>query len=122
MAPSCVILPTSASDVSSAIQLLVPAGCKFAVRNGGHGSVTGISNINGGVTIDLRGIDTIALNADNSLATVGGGQIWYNVYETLGQAGVTVPGGRDSNIGVAGSTLGGRCFPSSVFSLALTST
>ncbi len=115
MSPSSILLPTTANDVSTALSVLVGSSCKFAVRNGGHGSVTGISNIDGGVTIDLRGLSAITLNADNTLASVGSGQTWHGVYSALYKVGVTVPGGRDSNIGVAGSTLGGGwSSPSSV--------
>lgn len=108
MSPSCIVLPTTAQDVSLALSLLVPGSCKFAIRSGGHGSVPGISNIEDGVTFDLRGLNFTTLNDDNSLVSVGPGQIWYGVYSPLYQVGVTVPGGRDSGIGVAGSTIGGR--------------
>lgn len=109
MSPSCIVRPTAAEDVSSALNILVPGSCKFAVRSGGHGSVTGISNIQDGVTFDLRGLNSITISDDNSQVTVGPGQNWYGVYTALYKVGVTVPGGRDQNIGVAGSTLGGTC-------------
>ncbi|KAI0903589.1 hypothetical protein F4823DRAFT_568547 [Ustulina deusta] len=105
--PLCVVRPATAEDVSSAIDTLVGGSCKFAVRTGGHGSVTAISNIKHGVTIDMRGLDDITLNEDNSVATIGAGQVWGTTYSTLYQAGVAIPGGRDSGIGVGGSILGG---------------
>ncbi|KAI0118651.1 hypothetical protein GGR51DRAFT_497199 [Nemania sp. FL0031] len=105
--PSCVVRPTNAHDVSSALVILVEGSCYFAVRGGGHSSTKGASNINGGVTIDMRGLNSTTLNDDNSLATIGAGQIWGGAYSALHEVGVTIPGGRDNAIGVAGSILGG---------------
>ncbi|TGJ77603.1 hypothetical protein E0Z10_g10666 [Xylaria hypoxylon] len=104
--PLCVVRPTTAEDVSSAIVTLVGGSCKFAVRTGGHGSVTAISTIQHGITIDMRGLDAIALNDDNSVATIGAGQTWGPAYSALYQVGVTIPGGRDYGIGIGGSILG----------------
>ncbi|KAI0490287.1 hypothetical protein F4859DRAFT_500709 [Xylaria cf. heliscus] len=107
LSPSCVVQPTNANDVSSALLILVKGSCNFAVRGGGHSSTKGASNINGGVTIDMRGLNSITLNDDNSLATVGAGQIWGGVYSALHEVGVTIPGGRNNAIGVGGSVMGG---------------
>lgn len=107
LSPACVVRPANADDVSLALVTLIHDSCMFAVRGGGHSSTKGVSNIEGGVTIDMRGLNSTTLNEDHTLATVGGGQVWGGAYSALYQAGVTVPGGRDSGIGVAGSVVGG---------------
>ncbi|KAH6605695.1 fad binding domain-containing [Trichoderma cornu-damae] len=107
ISPSCILLATSAQDVSRALEVLVPLSCKFAVRSGGHGAIPGIANIQGGVTIDLSGLDGLALSKDKSTVDLGPGQIWGSVYTQLQASGVTVSGGRDGPVGVGGSVLGG---------------
>ncbi|RHZ58922.1 FAD-binding oxidoreductase [Aspergillus thermomutatus] len=107
ISPSCVLSATSAQDVSTALRVLVPKSCKFAVRSGGHGAIAGIANIQDGVTIDLSALNWIVPSADKSLVSVGPGQRWGGVYAALDTIGVSVPGGRDSPVGVGGTTLGG---------------
>ncbi|KAJ3577850.1 hypothetical protein NPX13_g2717 [Xylaria arbuscula] len=107
MMPSCVVRPTDALQVSSVLGNLVNGSCPFAVRGGGHSSAKGASNINGGVLIDMRSLNSTTLNHNSSLAVIGAGQIWGGAYSTLGARGVTVPGGRNNEIGVAGSVMGG---------------
>ncbi|RFU81866.1 fad binding domain-containing [Trichoderma arundinaceum] len=107
ISPSCILLATSAQDVSQALKVLVPLSCKFAVRSGGHGAIPGIANIQGGVTIDLTGLNGLALSKDKSTVDLGPGQTWGSVYTQLQASGVTVSGGRDGPVGVGGSVLGG---------------
>ncbi|KAL4943633.1 hypothetical protein BDV06DRAFT_221085 [Aspergillus oleicola] len=107
VSPSCVLSPTSAQDVSIALQILVPQSCEFAVRSGGHGALAGSANIGDGVTIDLSALNHTSVSPDNAFVSVGPGQLWGKVYATLDARGVSVPGGRDSPVGVGGATLGG---------------
>lgn len=52
--PYCFVQPENAQEVALAVKTLVDKTfCNFAVRSGGHSSVTGFSNIEDGVTIDL---------------------------------------------------------------------
>lgn len=111
MSPSCIFAPSSAKDISQALSnVLVPGSCIFAVRGGGHASLTAASNTNEGVTIDLRGINSTSLSEDNSKVSVGGGQTIGNIYTLLAQYGLTIPAARDFSIGIGGSTLGGQYF------------
>lgn len=81
--------------------------CKFAVKSGGHAAFAGASNIEGGVTLDLRKLNQIVVSADKKQTAVGAGNVWYDVYTKLQPMGLTVIGGRVSAIGVGGLTLGG---------------
>jgi FAD/FMN-containing dehydrogenase len=72
---------------------------------------TGSSNIKNGVTIDLRNINGIQVSDDRSTTNVGPGAKLRDLYETLDGIGLSVISGRDSNVGVAGITLGGTASP-----------
>ncbi|GAT28017.1 oxidoreductase, FAD-binding [Aspergillus luchuensis] len=130
--PSCVVFPDSADDVSIAITTIlaissgVPdtqkAGCQFAIRSGGHNSFGGASNIDNGVTIDLRALNSIRIQDAPSqkdededaqdkepqhTVLVGAGATWGEVYALLDPLGLSVAGGRAAQVGVGGLTLGG---------------
>lgn len=105
--PSCILYATSARDVSKALQVIVAKSCEFAVRSGGHGALKGLANVQDGVTIDLRGLNSIEPFRNNSLVAIGGGQTVGNVYAALQPLGLTISGGRSYDVGVGGSTLGG---------------
>lgn len=81
--------------------------CKFAVKSGGHAAFVGSSNIQDGVTVDLRNLNAVTLSADKQTASIGTGNTWYDVYSRLTPKGLSVIGGRVSAIGVGGLTLGG---------------
>ena len=106
--PLCFVSPQTANDVSATIGSLTSAGSvDFAIRSGGHTWFPGASNIQGGVTIDLRGLDSIDLSADKSTVSVGPGATWDAVYAKLDPLGLSVAGGRIAGVGVGGLTLGG---------------
>jgi hypothetical protein len=106
--PLCFVSPQTASDVSAAIGSLTSDGsCEFAIRSGGHMWFPGASSTQNGVTVDLRGINSIDLSADKSTVSVGPGATWDAVYAKLDPLGLSVAGGRIAGVGVAGLTLGG---------------
>ena len=108
LVPSCRITPTCTEDVSSAIKTLARANCQFAIRGGGHMSWAGAANIQDGVTIDLSQMNTVIVNDDEKVTRVGPGARWADVYSKLAPMNLSVVGGRVSDVGVAGLTLGGR--------------
>jgi FAD/FMN-containing dehydrogenase len=81
--------------------------CKFAVRGGGHSDVPGASNIQGGITIDLRALRSINVSSDRKVVSVGAGAKWGEVYTALDARGLKVIGGRAASVGVSGLLLGG---------------
>lgn len=106
--PLCFVSPQTTSDVSVAIGFLASEHlCDFAIRSGGHTWFPGASNIQGGVTIDLRGLNSIKLSADHSTVSTGPGATWDDVYAKLDPLQLTVAGGRVGGVGVGGLTLGG---------------
>ncbi|KAJ5740974.1 hypothetical protein N7493_000846 [Penicillium malachiteum] len=109
--PGCVFTPTSTADVSDFVKLVASGDIstpKFAFRCGGHSFFAGAANIDQGVTIDLRSLDSFELSEDQKTASVGGGSIWSDtIYTTLEAYNLTVPGGRIPGVGVGGFTTGG---------------
>jgi FAD/FMN-containing dehydrogenase len=87
--------------------ILVENWCMFAVKSGGHSFISGSSNSIGGVTIDLGQLSVVELLEDGTKAKIGTGATWGNVFAVLEYSGLAVTGGRLSDIGVGGFTLGG---------------
>ncbi|KAL9122301.1 MAG: hypothetical protein Q9187_001149 [Circinaria calcarea] len=113
LTPACIVTPSNTKDVATAIKTLASIFRKdasqghFAVRGGGHNSNAGSANIEDGVTLDLRALDGVAVNADKTVVSVGGGAVWGDVYMKLDAMNVSVSGGRVSGVGVGGLTTGG---------------
>jgi FAD/FMN-containing dehydrogenase len=104
------VQPRSTAEVALVLKTLTSPNnlqtCQFAIRSGGHGT-SGTSNIEGGVTLDLRYINAVEYDVERGHVTVGPGATWDDVYTTLEPLGVMVAGGRSSSVGVGGLTLGG---------------
>lgn len=105
--PACVFQPASAVEVAVSLLLSELTLCPFAVKSGGHAAFAGASNIQDGLTIDLVGLNSTALSRNSTIASVGAGNRWLDVYDWLDPMGLSVIGGRVSDIGVGGLTLGG---------------
>lgn len=114
--PSCIVQPSRAEDVADAVEILVKYGCQFSVKGGGHTPWAGAASINGGATIDMAKLDTTTLSHDKTIASIGAGSRWGEVYNTLIPTGYMIAGGRDSTVGVGGLILGGM--PKSRMSVA----
>jgi hypothetical protein len=107
LSPACIIQPTSTSELSLIIKILADFNTTFAVRGGGHNANLGFSNINGEITIDMRGMKEVELREKESVIRVGAGALWGEVYDAVEGRNVSVMGGRISTVGVGGLTTGG---------------
>lgn len=120
--PACMFRPHDATEVSQFVQEVVNAAqeegkedqhqrsdrTRFAIRGGGHSVFPGAANIDGGVTVDLRALNSVVLSDDGKLASVGGGGIWSEIYPQLEKSNLTVAGGRVAGVGVGGFLTGGE--------------
>ena len=106
--PTCRVNPTEAVDISATLLILEFTRCQFAVKSGGHASYAGGSNIQDGVTIDMKGFRKVELSPDKSLATVGSGIQSGQAADVLTPLGYAVTAGRVYDVGVGGFTLGGE--------------
>lgn len=75
------------------------------MKSGGHAAFAGASSIEGGITVDLAGLDSIVLSSDKKTVAVGPGNHWYDVYRYLDPYDLAVVGGRASTVGVGGLTV-----------------
>jgi FAD/FMN-containing dehydrogenase len=94
--------------VSIAIVIVKDQECPFAVKSGGHSHYAGASNIDNGLVFDLRNLNTVELSEDKTIASIGPGNRWLDVYLTLEKHKLAVAGGRLSTVGVGGFLLGGN--------------
>jgi hypothetical protein len=114
LVPACIVTPAHTNDVVIIIRtltLLIDFGfpkINFAIRGGGHTPWAGSANINGGVTIDMRSIDDVTVNQNETITSVGAGALWGDVYRKHDSLGLAVVGGRGSVIGVGGLLTGGN--------------
>jgi len=104
--PLAVVRATGAGDVQAAVRWAADAGVRVTARSGGH-SYAGYSTARGGLVVDLRGLDRIALSGASGTATVGPGAKLIDVYAKLAARGVTVPAGSCPTVGIGGLALGG---------------
>ena len=115
--PACIFTPTDAAEVSMFIKIINrKAGDsarratrpRFAIRSGGHTIWAGAANIEGGITVDMRSMNSLVLSPDKKVAMLGVGGIWSEIYEQLVPYNLTVMGGRVAGIGVGGLATGGE--------------
>lgn len=84
------------------------ASCPFAAKGGGHAAFPGSSSSDGGITVDFGPhMARVAPSADRSTVSLGPGNTWLRVYETLAPHNLSVVGGRVASVGVGGLLLGG---------------
>ena len=105
--PQCIFYPSSPPAVSTLVLLSRLTQCPFAVKSGGHAPFAGASSIEGGITVSLRNLDSIALSDDHKTAFIQPGNTWSRIYSELAKDDVSVIGGRVSPIGIGGLTTGG---------------
>jgi FAD/FMN-containing dehydrogenase len=93
-------------QVSAALAFARARDLRVAVRAGGH-SVAGLSLVDDGLVIDVRGLRELVIDPVRRIARVGGGLTWAEVDLATQEHGLAAVGGRVSSTGVAGLTLGG---------------
>lgn len=108
--PAVILRPETVEDVASALkELAAYPEVKFAVRSGGHAPHANSSNIENGVTLDLRGLNFIRdSKTREDVVEVGPAVEWGEIYEHLEKTGRTCVGSRESSVGVAGFITGGK--------------
>jgi hypothetical protein len=104
--PALIVQAANVSDVVAAVNYAQENGLDLAIRSGGH-NVAGLGSVNGGLVIDMTGIDDIEVDTHAQTVRVGGGAHWGQVDAATHQIGMATPSGVISTTGVAGLTLGG---------------
>lgn len=108
LAPACIVTPSTPEEVSITVSILSEnEDCLFAVKGGGHAPAAGFASIDNGITVDMTQLDSVSVNADGTVASIGAGATWLQAYEFLDPLHLTVAGGRNAAVGVGGLTIGG---------------
>jgi hypothetical protein len=110
--PLAILSAASAADVAAGIGFARRYRLPLALRSGGH-SYPGYSaggapgtGVQPALVIDTRALNSVTFAGDNQV-TIGSGSSLAEVYDTLGNRGVAIPGGSCATVGIAGLTLGG---------------
>ena len=123
VAPACIVRPEKVEELCTVISVLKQefdnrrresrnaSKTIFAVRAGGHSAVHGAAAVNNGVVIDLSLFREVILSEDGRSVIIGAGAKWGDVSKVLDEKGLAVVGGRNSDVGVGGLTLGGKRSP-----------
>ena len=104
--PTLVVQPTGTADVVAAVDFARGRGMPLSVRGGGH-NIAGTGLADGGVTIDMSRLRSVAVDPERRLATVQPGCQLGDVDRACQRHGLATPLGFVSEVGVAGLTLGG---------------
>ena len=104
--PGAIARVANEDDVATCIDWARRTGTTLAVRACGH-SVAGASVNDGGLVIDVRGLDAIDVDPAARTARAGAGLPWSRFDAATQEHGLATTGGRVSTTGIAGLTLGG---------------
>jgi FAD/FMN-containing dehydrogenase len=104
--PALIVQAGSTDDIAPTVAFARTADLRLAVRGGGH-NVAGNGTAEGGVVLDLGGLDSVEVDARARLVRTGPGAKLGDVDRATEPYGLAVPMGVVSGTGVAGLTLGG---------------
>jgi len=104
--PALIARCASTADVVASVDFARETGLPIAVRSGGH-SIAGWSVCEGGLLIDLRGLNKVVVDPDAKRARAGGGALWGEFDEATQAHALHTPGGRVTTTGIGGFTTGG---------------
>jgi FAD/FMN-containing dehydrogenase len=106
-APALVLQPTSPTSVAAAVGFARDRGLLLSIKGGGH-NMAGTSIAERGLTLDMSRLRDVAVDPDARLAQVGSGCLLRDVDRATQAHGLATPlGSFNSEVGVAGLTLGG---------------
>jgi FAD/FMN-containing dehydrogenase len=104
--PAAVVRCAGPADVAAAIAVARDEGLDLSVRGGGH-SAPGFGTNDGGIVIDLSGLQDVVVDADARTVRAGGGCTWSTFNDGTHAYGLATTGGIIGSTGIAGLTLGG---------------
>lgn len=104
--PAAVVAVDGADDVVAALRFAAGRGWPVAVRSGGH-STAGFGSVDGGLVVNMRGLDQVVVDVAAGTATAGAGVTAGAFARALAEHDLVVGLGDTATVGVSGLTLGG---------------
>ena len=104
--PLAVARVAGSEDVAAAVDAARDGGLELAVRSGGH-SRPGYGTVDGGLVIDLSGMDGLEIDADGEAAWVQTGAKAGKYTVATGERGRATGLGDTGSVGIGGITLAG---------------
>jgi FAD/FMN-containing dehydrogenase len=104
--PLAVARVAGADDVAAVVNAACEGGLELAVRSGGH-SRPGYGTVDGGLVIDLSGMDGVAIDADNGTAWAQTGATAGKYTLATAETGRVTGLGDTGSVGIGGLTLAG---------------
>jgi FAD/FMN-containing dehydrogenase len=104
--PAVIVQPENVEDIVSAVNFARENGLLLCVKGGGH-NIAGNAVCDGGLMIDLSGMNSVTVDKERRIAQVGPGAKLADFDREAQAKGLATPLGINSTTGVAGLTLGG---------------
>lgn len=104
--PAAIARVADAEDVARSIAFAREARLEIAVRSGGH-SNAGHGTTEGGLVIDVRGLDGVEIDPVGRTAWAGSGLTALGLSAATNEQGLAVGFGDTGSVGIGGITLGG---------------
>jgi FAD/FMN-containing dehydrogenase len=104
--PVAIARVADADDVARAVSFAREADLEIAVRSGGH-SRAGYGTCDGGIVIDLSGMNAVDIDPDASSAWVETGATAAEYTNATGEHGLVTGFGDAGSVGIGGITLAG---------------
>ncbi|MFL5680991.1 MAG: FAD-binding oxidoreductase [Chloroflexota bacterium] len=104
--PAAIARVADAGDIAAVIAVARRTGLELAVRSGGH-STAGHSSTDGGLVIDLRGMNAIDIDVEDRSVWVETGVTALELTQAVGEHGLAIGFGDTGSVGIGGITLGG---------------
>jgi FAD/FMN-containing dehydrogenase len=104
--PAMIVRAKDVADVVASVNFAREQGMLLAVRGGGH-SIPGFGSCDGGLVLDLGGMNSVLVNTSDNTVLAEGGCTLGDLDHATHAFGLAVPGGTVSTTGLAGLTLGG---------------
>ncbi|MFL5827481.1 MAG: FAD-binding oxidoreductase [Thermoleophilaceae bacterium] len=104
--PVAIVRCAGVADVRCAIEFTRSENLPLAVRGGKH-SLPGFSTVDGGIVVDLSGMNGIRVDPVGRTAWAQAGVTWSDFDHETQAFGLATTGGLISTTGIAGFTLGG---------------